>query len=231
MRGITLKEDDTLVAADLVRPQGELLLVTAVGYAKRTPLGEFSPQGRGGAGIVAIDITKTKLTGPLVDARVVSPGDQVALVTSIGGSHSLAVADVPALPRDSWGRLVSASRRYAVVQLKDETVVRCVRLEGTKPAGVDKAQPARAGHGGEHPPAARKAAPVAEPQAATTAAPAKPAKTAKKEQTAPAPASKPVAAPDTPADQAPTATATPPRTRRTTVSKPPERKPARKGEA
>ena len=226
MRGITLKEDDALVAADVVREGGELVLVTAAGFAKRTPLGEYSPQGRGGAGIAATDITKAKLTGPVADACVVMPGDQVALVTSIGGTHSLAVADVPALERASWGRLVSASRRYAVVQLKEESVVRCVRLEARPSDKSAPAQPAPVEHRKGTPSSTRtKATPLAEPQeqekASATPKPAKatPKKTNTPPPTAPAPAE--------PASKAAPSS----RTRRTTASKPPERKTTRKDES
>ncbi|NLG28477.1 MAG: hypothetical protein GX557_11240, partial [Chloroflexi bacterium] len=135
MRGITLKEGDAVVAAEVVVAEAQLLVATASGYAKRAAASEFPVQGRGGNGVAVADPAKAKLTGPIVDARFVAPSDSVALVSSTGSVHLVSVADVPKLERASWGRLVTASRRYAVAQLKDDTLVRCVPL-GSAPAGA-----------------------------------------------------------------------------------------------
>jgi DNA gyrase subunit A len=140
MRGITLKEGDVVVAAEVVVAEGQLLLATANGYAKRAAASEFPVQGRGGNGVAAADPAKANLTGPVVDARFVAPSDSVALVSSTGSVHLVSVADVPKLGRASWGRLVTASRRYAVVQLKDDTLVRCVPL-GSVPEAAAPAAP------------------------------------------------------------------------------------------
>ncbi len=135
MRGITLRDGDELVAAVVARDVGELLVATATGYAKRTALSEFPTQGRGGNGVVVADVSKAKHTGPIVDACAVGADEQVALVTSAGSAYLVAAADVPKLPRGSWGRLVTASRRYALVQLKDDTLVRCVALGSQQTGG------------------------------------------------------------------------------------------------
>ena len=57
--GINLKRGDEVVAALPVVPGGELLTVTSAGYVKRTSMNEFSPQGRGGGGIIAHKLGKT----------------------------------------------------------------------------------------------------------------------------------------------------------------------------
>jgi len=242
MRGITLKPDDSLVAADVVRERGELLVATALGYAKRTALSEFPTQGRGGAGVVVADPAKAKLTGALVAACVVFPDDQVALVTSDGCAHRLAVGDVPRLERASWGRLVSASRRYAVVPVKAETVVRCLRLEGVAPAGgkPKSGAPSRSPRTRTAP--AGVAIPAPEPQEAPTPVsgrkPSRKSETASHDEPAPpsaetptpAPVQPPAKAADAAASEATPAPAATARTRRTTASTPPQRRPAHKGE-
>ncbi len=51
VRGITLREDDDVVAMEVVKPGGTLLTVTEHGYGKRTELDEYRVQTRGGLGI------------------------------------------------------------------------------------------------------------------------------------------------------------------------------------
>src|SRR4249920_2056423 len=48
VRGITLRDDDYVVAVEAVRPAGSLLSVTEFGYGKRTELEEYRVQSRGG---------------------------------------------------------------------------------------------------------------------------------------------------------------------------------------
>ena len=50
VRGITLRDDDYVVAMETVRPGGALLSVTEHGYGKRTEIEEYRVQSRGGVG-------------------------------------------------------------------------------------------------------------------------------------------------------------------------------------
>ena len=134
VRGISLASDDSVVGLDVVRPTEELLVATSLGYAKRSLLGEYSAQGRGGQGALTVDVTKTARTGPLVSAIVVSPEDEVVFVTSGGSMSRVPVSKVSRLRRASWGRLVSRTRRGATVAFSKgelasgEAVVSVVRL-------------------------------------------------------------------------------------------------------
>ena len=135
MRGISLKENDLVAAADLVREGGELLLVTANGFAKRTPVEKFSLQGRGGIGLLVVNVSKSETTGPITDAQVVLPSEELIFVTSDHQMHAISASDVPSLARASWGRLVTRTRRNAVVKVKDETVQHFVRLPAVAAGG------------------------------------------------------------------------------------------------
>ena len=44
MRGITLRDDDYVVAMEVVKPGGTLLTVTERGYGKRTEMDEYRVQ-------------------------------------------------------------------------------------------------------------------------------------------------------------------------------------------
>ncbi len=105
--GIKLQDDDTVVGMDVVRPDAELLVATSHGYAKRTPLSEYSPQGRGGQGLLTMDANKLSDTGPIVAGVIVEPDDDLVLTTAKWRMQRIAAADVPALDRATWGRLVS----------------------------------------------------------------------------------------------------------------------------
>ena len=150
VRGITLKDDDTVISMDVVRGGGELMLVTALGYAKRTPLREYSAQGRGGQGALTVDTSKMAAAGPIAAATVVLPGERVVFGCEKGDRLSVTVEDVPRLRRASWGRLVTRTRRNAVIEVEDgDAVNSLVRLEldaqgpGDKPAAEAEARPSR----------------------------------------------------------------------------------------
>jgi len=128
MRGINLKEGDAVVGADLVREKGELVLLTATGFAKRTPMDEFAQQGRGGVGVLGVDPAKSDMTGPIVDAQVVVSGEDLVVRTARGASQLAQVADVPALSRDSWGRVVTRTRRGALIQVEEGTAAGFARV-------------------------------------------------------------------------------------------------------
>jgi len=78
VRGIRLKGSDLVVGMDVI-PKAtkdadmDLFVIMANGYGKRTSLGEYKVQGRGGSGIKTANIT-TK-TGNIVQATVVNNKD------------------------------------------------------------------------------------------------------------------------------------------------------------
>ncbi|TGU54217.1 DNA gyrase subunit A, partial [Mesorhizobium sp. M00.F.Ca.ET.186.01.1.1] len=51
VKGITLDDDDNVIDMDVIKPNAEVLIVTANGYGKRTPVEEYRIQSRGGKGI------------------------------------------------------------------------------------------------------------------------------------------------------------------------------------
>jgi len=166
VRGITLNSGDALAALDIVREKSELVLVTAHGFAKRTPVREYSLQGRGGLGVLSMDVDRIEMSGPVVAAQVALPHEDLVFTTAKGAALRAKVADVPALERASWGRLVTKTRRGAMLPLDGDTVASLARLaDGLMPEGdaaarggrkVDAAQQKKRA-GGAAPPTAQKA--------------------------------------------------------------------------
>jgi DNA gyrase subunit A len=58
VRGITLRENDYVVAMEVVKPGGTLLTVTERGYGKRTEIEEYRVQSRGGVGVINISTSE-----------------------------------------------------------------------------------------------------------------------------------------------------------------------------
>ena len=100
--GINLKRGDEVIAVLPLAPDGELLTVTSAGYVKRTPIDEFSLQGRGGGGIIAHKIDER--TGDLVGAAMLTPEHAfAAIVTQKGVAKPLALDEIPASGRSALG--------------------------------------------------------------------------------------------------------------------------------
>ena len=173
MRGMALQEGDRLIA--LARAQGgeDLLIVTEWGFAKRTALEEYPTQGRGGQGAVTVDASKREAAGALVAAHVAPKEGHLLLCTTAGRGYVAGLKDVPRLPRGSWGRLVTRTRRGALVPLEGEERIASALVMGATVAPLEeRAAPSPAQ---EPPPQARPRAQeeVASSPSAEEAAPAK----------------------------------------------------------
>jgi DNA gyrase subunit A len=91
------------VEADGVEPAIEryVFTVTDGGYAKRTLVGEYRQQGRGGLGVRAMRLNEDR--GALVGGLVVGEADQVIAIKMSGQIIRSSVVDVPVQGRDAMG--------------------------------------------------------------------------------------------------------------------------------
>ena len=110
VRGMRLGSADSVVgvcvysAQEVEQPhpdQPALLVVTQHGYGKRTALGEYHPQHRGGQGIMTCQ--RSKRNGAVVGALLVEATDQVMLISSTGSLVRLEVSGIPLLGRNTQG--------------------------------------------------------------------------------------------------------------------------------
>ena len=60
VRGMGLRDGDTVVAMDALAPEaaGDLLTLCENGFGKRTPVEEYRPQSRAGLGLITIKVTE-----------------------------------------------------------------------------------------------------------------------------------------------------------------------------
>ncbi len=107
VRGVTLRDEkDMVVSCEVVKPDGNLLVVCANGYGKRSKVEEFRQTNRGGVGVRSI-ITSDR-NGPVVGAILASDGDSVVLMSNTGQTLRINMKDVRVMGRSTQGvRLVS----------------------------------------------------------------------------------------------------------------------------
>ncbi len=113
--GMRFGNGDELLAMEVVRGEdAEVLVATDGGYAKRTPIGEYPLQGRGGKGVLTAKIVSTR--GSLVGALVVMPEDQLFAITSNGGVIRTTAGQVRRAGRQTMGvRLIALESGVTVV--------------------------------------------------------------------------------------------------------------------
>ena len=123
--GIRLDDDDEVVACEVIDEGEELLIVTEFGYGKRTKLADFPRKGRGGKGVIAAKLTKPR--GPIAGASVVTPDDEVFLISNAGQVIRVPVKGISRQGRPATGVRVmqlpegaSVSAVAPVVNVADE---------------------------------------------------------------------------------------------------------------
>jgi len=82
VKGITLDGDDDVIDMDVVKPGAGVLIVTANGYGKRTPIEEYRIQSRGGKGIKTHKVTER--SGHVVGLKIVDPEEDLMIITTSG---------------------------------------------------------------------------------------------------------------------------------------------------
>jgi DNA gyrase subunit A len=119
VRGIKLPKGHEVIA--LVIPDGGMILsATENGFGKRTSADEFSVQGRGGQGVIAIQTTERN--GRTVGALQVNEDDEIMLISSNGTLIRTSVNDISVVGRNTQGvRLIRVD--------EDERLVGLARIE------------------------------------------------------------------------------------------------------
>ncbi|MDD2587810.1 MAG: DNA gyrase subunit A [Atopobiaceae bacterium] len=101
VRGITLKDDATMLGMEITNGKGDLFVITENGYGKRTPVAEYPEHKRGGQGVFTITMTKRK--GALVGMRVIGPQHELMIVSAEGVVIRVKAKDISKLGRSTQG--------------------------------------------------------------------------------------------------------------------------------
>jgi DNA gyrase subunit A len=116
VRGITLRDDDEVVAMEFVRPGTAVLTLTANGYGKRTPIDDYRVTSRGGLGI--INIQTTDRNGRVVGVASVMDADEVMFITQQGKMLRTSADTISLIGRNTQGvRLIEMEEGDRAVSL------------------------------------------------------------------------------------------------------------------
>jgi len=131
--GIKLQKKDLVVYAAVVEPEGSLVTMTVRGFAKRTPLSDYSSQGRNGSGIVTHK--PTDRTGEVAAALMVPPGvkaeEVLVAVTVKQAVKTVALTEIPSMGRGVQGKAV-------IDDLGNDQVATLLRVqEEPEPSGFE----------------------------------------------------------------------------------------------
>ena len=100
VRGMRLLRNERVIS--LILAEEEMVLVaTENGFGKCTAVSEFRAQGRAGQGVIAIQTNKRN--GPVVDALLVTPTDEVVLITDAGKLVRTRVSEISVQGRNTQG--------------------------------------------------------------------------------------------------------------------------------
>lgn len=116
--GIRLRPKDEIVGMDVIRDEGQKLLVmSANGYGKATLAKNFPSHKRGGVGIRVAAVTEK--TGPIVAVHTLDPAaKEVIMMSSMGQAIRVAVKDIPTLGRVAQGvRIMKMNEGDAVASI------------------------------------------------------------------------------------------------------------------
>jgi DNA gyrase subunit A len=169
VRGIRLAKKDSVVGMEIAKPKGAMLVVTSQGFGKRTPVDEYPLQGRGGQGVITFKINSK--TGDLVCARMVSPKQELMLISEGGIVLRTAVEEISVQGRPTQGvTLMGVEEGDAVAAVTVVDMNGGYKEEGSLPTGVSAEPERQAGP--------QKAPTKAKPQAAPAKGKARTAKPA-----------------------------------------------------
>ena len=105
VRGISLKKNQKVVSLIIAckhdQKDAAVLTATQHGYGKRSPLEEYGKKGRGGQGVISIQVSKRN--GNVVGARLVRDGDEAMLITTGGTLIRTRVSEISVVGRNTQG--------------------------------------------------------------------------------------------------------------------------------
>ncbi len=133
VKGIGLESEDHVVSLERVVLGGTVLTVTENGYGKRTEIGEYRLQSRGGKGL--INIKTSGRNGRVVGVKFLGGDEEVMLISGRGMIIRLNTADISTIGRNTQGvrliQLEEGDQLMSVARLAE-------RVEGEDgPAGPE----------------------------------------------------------------------------------------------
>lgn len=130
VRGIRLTKDQAVISLVVAKSEGTILTATEFGYGKRTDVSEYRVTGRGGQGVISIQVNERN--GRVVRAVQVNENDEAMLITDQGTLVRFRVNELSIIGRNTQGvRLINvASKEHVVGMQRIEEIQGAVEDEG-----------------------------------------------------------------------------------------------------
>ena len=106
MAGMGLRKGDYVVGMEVAEPDGDLLVITARGYGKRSSLTDYPARGRGGGGVATINQKSLGKIGRITVVRVVQLADDLTMMSANGVVLRTRVAVVSQSGRATQGHVL-----------------------------------------------------------------------------------------------------------------------------
>lgn len=123
VRGITLQDNQRVVSLIVAKENQDVLTATENGYGKRTALEEYRVSGRGGQGVISIQVSERN--GNVIGAIQVNSDDEVMLISNKGTLVRVPVSEISVIGRNTQGvRLIQLGEGEALVKLEGIAVLK-----------------------------------------------------------------------------------------------------------
>ena len=106
-------DDEVIVGLPIVSESDTVAIFSDKGYGKKTLVSEFTPQGRGGKGLLIYK--PSPIFGSIVGAAIVKDNNKI-LLTGQPNSICIAATDIPQLTRNSFGNIMIKSNVTSIVK-------------------------------------------------------------------------------------------------------------------
>ena len=145
VRAMRLADNQSMISLVVVNSQGTILTATEFGYGKRTEIDEYRTTGRGGQGVISIQVNERN--GPVVRALQVADSDEVMLITDKGTLVRFKVSELSIIGRNTQGvRLISLAAGERLVgmqrieEIQDVEAFENLSVESTPPSSEEAAE-------------------------------------------------------------------------------------------
>ncbi len=101
--GIRLEPGDKVIGMEVAEAGADLLIITALGFGKRTPLTAYPVHSRGRGGVLTLDKKALAKTGGIAAARVVQEGDDLTIISAAGVALRTQVKNISRQSRSARG--------------------------------------------------------------------------------------------------------------------------------
>lgn len=122
VKGISLRKEDEVVSASILKNQETILTVCEKGYGKRTRTDEYPIHNRGGKGI--INIRSNSKTGYVVSVTPVLEEEEIMAITSSGIVIRTPIKDISIIGRATSGvkimRIAEEEKLVSIAKVKAE---------------------------------------------------------------------------------------------------------------